>query len=73
MVLIRFFFLGIQGKSAISHILAAGGAMAAIAFIFLKGQLYIEAVMEKAGNYTNNAEEYTYCTQFIGVAKNETA
>ncbi|XOQ30327.1 MAG: hypothetical protein ACFWUB_07715 [Megasphaera sp.] len=47
--------------------------MAAIAFIFLKGQLYIEAVMEKAGNYTNNAEEYTYCTQFIGVAKNETA
>lgn len=34
--------------------------MAAIAFIFLKGQLYIEAAMEKAGNYTNNAEEYTY-------------
>jgi hypothetical protein len=60
LVLIRFFFLGIQGKNAISHILAAGGAMAAIAFILLKGQLYIEAAMEKAGDYTNNAEEYTY-------------
>lgn len=60
LVIIRFFFLAIQGKNAISHILAAGGSVAVIAFILVKGQFYIEAAMDKAGGYTNNAEEYTY-------------
>ena len=60
LVLIRFFFLAIQGKNAVSRILAVGISIAVIAFILLKGQFYILAVIEKADNYTNNIEEYTY-------------
>lgn len=60
LTIIRFFFLAIQGKNAISHILAVGGSITAIAFILVKGQFYIEAAMMKTGDYTNNAEEYTY-------------
>lgn len=44
----------------LSHILAIGGSITTIAFIFVKGQFYIEAAMMKASDYTNNAEEYTY-------------
>ena len=60
LVIIRLFLLAIQGISAISHILAIVGSLAAIAFILIKGQFYIEAAMMKASDYTNNAEEYTY-------------
>lgn len=60
LVIIRFLFLAIQGKNAISRILAVGGSITAVAFILVKGQFYIEAAIIKAGDYTNNTEEYTY-------------